>query len=119
MQLFLTRLERKPSEIEVATLKSELSELKRRFDDLRNTHGRATDRYKADYKKWRKFNTWLSTGKENGIVKAGAGGDNKKQHCATVMRNKRTLQEMTGGVDAVKERASVAKDNGNLRAPFS
>lgn len=44
---------------QVANLRTELDDLRARYDTLYEAHNRAGERYKADYKKWREFKQWL------------------------------------------------------------
>ncbi|KAM6494591.1 hypothetical protein JOM56_009214 [Amanita muscaria] len=79
---------RKSSRSEATTLRLKTFELQQQYDNLRNKYDRATDLYKADYKKWRKFDVWLFSKHEDGRNMSGGN------ICPTVMRKKRKLQEM-------------------------
>ena len=43
-------------------LESELEQLHQRYDNLYDTFQRATERYKRDFEKWRRFKNWIFDG---------------------------------------------------------
>lgn len=88
-------------------LELHLSELQKRYDDMRDTFERATEKHKSDYEKWMAFKAWLFSDEDEDAT--GAGGETRRR--ANFMRKKRLVRKRKRSAG----NAGVIKEEGNLR----
>ncbi|PFH49725.1 hypothetical protein AMATHDRAFT_4659 [Amanita thiersii Skay4041] len=79
------------------TRQQQLSELQKSYDELLATKERAKERFKADFKKWREFNSWLFSEDKGG---------RRKQRLPSTSERKRKLQELGLDCPSSEEKAT-------------
>ncbi|KAK2463960.1 hypothetical protein APHAL10511_004011 [Amanita phalloides] len=75
-------------------LELQLHELQKRYDELFDTHERATAKFGSDYDTWRNFNAWLFSDDTHGSARIGS----KKRLHASIMRKRRMVRDAFSGL---------------------
>jgi hypothetical protein len=82
-----------------------LKQLQDRYDSLKTFKERATERYKADFKKWREFSKWLFAEDDEHHKRRNEPGiskeEKKRRDTESIMRKRMNMIEM--GPDLARE----------------